>query len=81
MKVAKLTQIRPTLFKNGILGNFWSNWFKHPHLDLVFELLNDWMYVRHKVSQVNHATFFNKIYKHFIHNTNTSLTTFGVLMR
>jgi len=31
MKVAKLTQTKPTPFTNGIIGNSWWYWFKHQH--------------------------------------------------
>jgi hypothetical protein len=34
------------------------------------------MSIKNRFSQVNHATFFNKIYKHYIHNTNIALITF-----
>ncbi len=38
------------------------------------------MSIDNKVSQVNHATFFNKIYKRYIHNTNIALITFIIQM-
>jgi hypothetical protein len=39
------------------------------------------MSAKHMVSQVNHATFFTKIYKHSIHNTNITLIAFGIQIR
>ncbi len=34
MKVAKLTQTRPTSFRGGVLKNFWWYWLKRKHLEL-----------------------------------------------
>ncbi len=34
MKIVEFTQIRPTPFRDGILGNSWWYWFKHMHLEL-----------------------------------------------
>jgi hypothetical protein len=38
MKVAKLTQTKPTPFTNGIVGNSWWYWFKCQHRKLNIKL-------------------------------------------
>jgi hypothetical protein len=38
-KVVEFTQTRPTLFKDGLLGNNYWYWFKNQHLELNIERL------------------------------------------
>ncbi len=38
-KVVEFTQTRPTLFKDGLLGNNYQYWFKNQHLELNIERL------------------------------------------
>jgi hypothetical protein len=37
LKVAKITQTRPTPFRNGVLGDSWWCWFQNRHPNLTIK--------------------------------------------